>query len=745
MMLKFKKLKLGLVVGLLLVGIIGVLKMNDFNLFSSAQIKTKSVSAILKCNTNHTDSSGKCSIYCGASPWCDSIAPLEAIPYCAKGGSTAIHDRCSSNCQPEDGVGMICRMSGISDCTGDSACDLSSAGRCSSNPLKKCNANCVEVDSCGDGKFICGETAENCPSDAIYSNKIYLDNGEIKVGVDLDWGGIITEIIYNGVNLVDKGFEDRDETGRSVQASFYAAGDDINKWNPNQGGSAFTYGNSHYGSPIIEYNQSDNLIYTKTRAYNWWTDEDGDPVLSDIYIEQWVSLVPKTPNAIKVRYKMNYFGDKYHVIAPQSFPVVFLNKAFYKCITYNSDNPWTKDNVIDLDVQLQSTEELGTHFYPTEYWASFVDDQNFGLTSYSLDHTPSWGAIRYNVDTQPSLLDTNPLFDISPNIIEEATQYYIVGDYNDARDIIYNLHSNEPSSPTSWEFNTDNNRERWFAYNELTGFDISNGTLKTSSLGGDPYMGFQSSLDIDGQEYKYIEIRMKVSAGNDAYIYFTTVSDHIFDANKIKHFSITSGNNFEIYKIDMSNVATWNDIISQIRLDPTNVIADIEIDYIRLVKDTAGCTDTDGGENIYKRGTTCCPSTVNPGELFCMADECLSTDLLKERYYIGDTIMSKTVTCLNGCNGGACAQKPEQPVCGDGICNYRENSNNCPEDCPKNENLSADLNCDNRVGLVDFAILLSFWGKDPSGFTSCKSSDINQDGKVNLVDFGIMMSQWITL
>ena len=35
MMLKFKKLKFGLVMGLVLVGITGVLKMNDFNLFSS--------------------------------------------------------------------------------------------------------------------------------------------------------------------------------------------------------------------------------------------------------------------------------------------------------------------------------------------------------------------------------------------------------------------------------------------------------------------------------------------------------------------------------------------------------------------------------------------------------------------------------------------------------------------------------------------------------------------------------------
>jgi hypothetical protein len=58
---------------------------------------------------------------------------------------------------------------------------------------------------------------------------------------------------------------------------------------------------------------------------------------------------------------------------------------------------------------------------------------------------------------------------------------------------------------------------------------------------------------------------------------------------------------------------------------------------------------------------------------------------------------------------------------------------------------SADLNCDGKVNLTDSAILMSFWGKDPSGAISCQSPDIDQDGDIDLADFGIMMSQWTTL
>jgi hypothetical protein len=48
----------------------------------------------------------------------------------------------------------------------------------------------------------------------------------------------------------------------------------------------------------------------------------------------------------------------------------------------------------------------------------------------------------------------------------------------------------------------------------------------------------------------------------------------------------------------------------------------------------------------------------------------------------------------------------------------------------------ADLNQDGRVNLVDFSILLYFWGSN----NPC--ADQNQDGKVNLVDFSIMMYYW---
>jgi hypothetical protein len=49
-----------------------------------------------------------------------------------------------------------------------------------------------------------------------------------------------------------------------------------------------------------------------------------------------------------------------------------------------------------------------------------------------------------------------------------------------------------------------------------------------------------------------------------------------------------------------------------------------------------------------------------------------------------------------------------------------------------------DLNCDSSINLIDFSILMYYWGSNNP------VSDINEDGTVNLIDFSIMMYYWGT-
>lgn len=52
---------------------------------------------------------------------------------------------------------------------------------------------------------------------------------------------------------------------------------------------------------------------------------------------------------------------------------------------------------------------------------------------------------------------------------------------------------------------------------------------------------------------------------------------------------------------------------------------------------------------------------------------------------------------------------------------------------------TADLNCDGRVNLTDFSILLFFW---QSSNPSNTRADVNGSGQVTIVDFSIMLFQW---
>jgi hypothetical protein len=58
-----------------------------------------------------------------------------------------------------------------------------------------------------------------------------------------------------------------------------------------------------------------------------------------------------------------------------------------------------------------------------------------------------------------------------------------------------------------------------------------------------------------------------------------------------------------------------------------------------------------------------------------------------------------------------------------------------PDECKR-----SDLNCDGRVNLVDFSILLYFW--DSTEFSRNPRADIDKSGQVGLRDLSIMMYDW---
>jgi len=258
---------------------------------------------------------------------------------------------------------------------------------------------------------------------------VYLDNSVTKVGIDLQWGGAISLIMHEGMNLIDN-----HDTGRLAQVAFY--NDDSGTWDPVQGGDVF-----NQGSPVLDSNADANLIYTKTQPRDWKTG-----MLTDTYVEQWVSLEGQS---VKVQYKFTHFGTNTYTFHDQEFPCAYINTELYRLITYTNSAPWTNGGVNEFAIPQTDSGTPNTEFYPTEYWASFVNDSDFGITLYSPDHTSKWAGHRFTHDTKPGYLATVDQFIIEPGTVEEATEYFIAGNYANARNIIYSLESNpDTTNPT---------------------------------------------------------------------------------------------------------------------------------------------------------------------------------------------------------------------------------------------------------------------------------------------------------
>jgi hypothetical protein len=143
------------------------------------------------------------------------------------------------------------------------------------------------------------------------------------------------------------------------------------------------------------------------------------------------------------------------------------------------------------------------------------------------------------------------------------------------------LSSYDPDFIFSWDFNQDGNLEGWEPWNQLEPLRTRNGSLITRSTGDDPFM-VSPRIYVNASDLFHIEIRMKVSGGNTASIYFITPSDW-YDESKVLHFPIIGDGQFHTYFLDMSKVKKWSGHIRQIRLDPTVTPAAIEIDYIRIL------------------------------------------------------------------------------------------------------------------------------------------------------------------
>ncbi len=211
----------------------------------------------------------------------------------------------------------------------------------------------------------------------------YLDNGVIRVGVEVDeYGGAITHLSLSGRgrNLVNN--HDR---GRQIQQSYYA-GDPLDRtsegqrknwspwpWNPIQVGD--TYGNSAKVEAIFNDGQ---LIYVKTIPLLW----DMNNETAECYFEMWIRLNENTVH-VQNRLTSHRSDDKWSVSRrAQELPAVYTIADLFRLKTYEGPEPFTRGPLIEIENNGPPWATWGS-VPSTEKWAALVNDELWGVGVYN--------------------------------------------------------------------------------------------------------------------------------------------------------------------------------------------------------------------------------------------------------------------------------------------------------------------------------------------------------------------------
>ncbi|MGC8625695.1 MAG: hypothetical protein ACP5VQ_10600 [Phycisphaerae bacterium] len=409
----------------------------------------------------------------------------------------------------------------------------------------------------------------------------YLDNGVIRVGVDLRMGGAITWLSKSGdrINLIN----DYDR-GREVQMSDYSGpipyippGKQILPawrslgWNPVQAGDAFGH-----ASRVTYFQNSGRSLVVRCIPMQWPLDD----VPSHCTFETQLKLEGPAVYVSCVLRAFRKDHTQYQAVR-QEMPALYTSSRFYRLFTYKGAKPFTHAPVSCLDPASRIAKALSatpsglpvlwaSHALMTENWAAMVDKSGFGVGiwepgSYSFASgffgrpglgNPHSYASGYMSPRQIELIDHNIRF---------AYRYIlIVGTVKAIRQYVY-AHAHRVLSPV-WRF--DRCRRHWsYVHAHDTGWPIK-GHLNISLAQGDPEMiGPVAFWQASQNPVLYIDAKF-TGAHGAARVFWRGIDTPGFSAGNSLTFPIRGDGHYHIYAIRLAASNTYRGAMIQLRVDP---------------------------------------------------------------------------------------------------------------------------------------------------------------------------------
>ena len=405
-------------------------------------------------------------------------------------------------------------------------------------------------------------------------NMSYIDNGVVRLGIDLDMGGSITYISKSGsdLNLVNSS-----DLGRQIQMSHYAypvpfepngmkpaQGWEGIGWNPIQTGDAF--GNK---SKVLAHSKDDTTLYVKCIPMHWPLNN----YPGECTYECWISLKDNTIN-VKSRMVNNRPDKTFYPARGQELPAVYTNGPWWRLMTYNGDKPFTDDKLVQTPAAF-----LWKMITPTEGWSALVNDEGWGLGIYEPGvYTiaggfagkpgkggPKDGPTGYIAPEMDQIIDHN---------IDTSYRYtLILGTLKQIRDYVYR--QPRPQVSPQWVFGND--RHYWTYSNAIdTGWPIKGKLDVDLSKDNATINGPKMFVQADRNPTIYIKAAFTSPANTMKLVWEKQQWSQIIDmgqADPCSHyeldFPIQGDGQYRVYAITMKGNANWNGIISRLRVVST--------------------------------------------------------------------------------------------------------------------------------------------------------------------------------
>jgi len=413
----------------------------------------------------------------------------------------------------------------------------------------------------------------------------WLNNGTIRLGVDLQIGGAITWLSRSGdtTNLVNSF-----DWGRQIQMSYYAGpvpfivGDKRPArqweglgWNPIQVGDDFGH-----RAQVLEQRNDGHSLYVKCIPMQWPLDD----VPGECTFESWLEL---EGSAVHAHCRLvNARAD--HTLYPargQELPAVYTNAPWHRLISYTGSKPFTHDATVQLEAR---PAPHWNAWDATESWSALVDDSGWGLGVWNPGCIgfvggfsgqpgaggPKDGACGYLAPGRLEILDHNITHDYRYDLV--------LGTVEEIRAHVYR----QPRPPfVEWRFTND--RQGWlYAHASDTGWPIR-GELAVQLTQDDPaLLSPRFVAAAETAPVLVIEAAFAHVTAPHAQVFWSSLEQPGFTQSRSIRFDGKSDDAFHEYRIRLADSPEYRGTITQVRFDPAdNAGGTVRLRAIRFAGD----------------------------------------------------------------------------------------------------------------------------------------------------------------